>query len=189
MCHHEARNQTLGCSLVSTNCYGVLTHTHTREILKILSFVRGQQAFSSRTLSTLLSSLSALHSSKGFQFAHHSLYLLSKSLQKRAADGENLLEFILKTLLAWLGLSLKKKPAIFTNALNEFFLKQPIITWLYKTKLFSRIVSGFLPWMVMMKFVNTPHFDQIPFCPYAVFCSYIKSCTCYYVARICFFKF
>ncbi len=28
--------------------------------------------------------------------------------------------------------------------------------------------------MVMMKLVNTPHFDQIPFCPYAVFCSYIK---------------
>jgi hypothetical protein len=46
--------------------------------------------------------------------------------------------------------------------------------------------------MVMMKFVNTPHFDQIPFCPYAaVLCSYIKSCTYYYyyIARFFFFKF
>jgi hypothetical protein len=43
--------------------------------------------------------------------------------------------------------------------------------------------------MVMMKFANTTHFDQIPFCPYAVFCSYIKSCTCYYVARFSFSNF
>jgi hypothetical protein len=33
------------------------------------------------------------------------------------------------------------------------------------------------------------HFDQIPFCPYSVFCSYIKSCTCYYVARFSFSNF
>ncbi len=125
------------------------THIHKQERFWKFCLLRG----ASRLLVQGLYSPLCITQFKGFPICSSLMIPTNKkpatSSRSSSRWGE-ILEFILKTLT---GLSLKKKPAIFTNALNEFFFETTHYNLAIQKQAVLTDCVRVLAVMVMMKFV------------------------------------